>query len=149
MPGPGSRLTIPTEIAKTLPSLDTLQQALKDSLTALPIGTPIYRAVRHPAAVIPPFVQRTYRFGPPESVRDAAGNYPFFWLYAAEDLNTALWEAESCRNDITQPGTFYIPEEISHTGLVAVFKLRADMPILDLSGTVLSKLGIYDQISLG
>jgi hypothetical protein len=96
---------------------------------------------------IPSFVRRTYRFGPPDTFRDCEGQFPFYWLYAAQDLHTALWEAEFCCNDITQPGTFYIPEAVAKTGLIAEFELRADVSILDMTGTALSKLGIYDQIN--
>jgi len=69
-----------------------------------------------------------------------------YWLYAAPDLETALWESGFCTNDATQPGTFYVPAAVAQDGLVATFTLRREVKILDLSGSVLSKLGIYDQI---
>ncbi|MDT4772819.1 hypothetical protein FQZ97_48990 [compost metagenome] len=115
----------------------------------VPAGTRIVRAVRHPAAVIPPHVERTYRFGPPAALAGEGGRYPIYWMYAAQDLTTALWESGFCTNDITQPGTFYIPRAIAETGLIATFTVQADIPILDLDGTVLSKLGIYDRIHEG
>ena len=75
----------------------------------LPAGTQVFRAVRHPAAVIPPFVERTYRFGPPAEFAGPHGRFATYWVYAAQDLTTALWEAGFCTNDMMQPGTFYIP----------------------------------------
>lgn len=142
-------LDIPSPFAETLPSLERLQQALERSLTILPAGATIYRAVKHPAAVIPPYVQRTYRFGPPDETRGSwmGDTYPFFWLYAAADVETALWEAQFCRNDMTQPGTFYIPDTIAADGLVAEFTLQRDVPVLTLSGTEVSKLGISERIN--
>ena len=143
----GPHITTLSPFDETLPTTERLQQALAASVITLPAGARIYRAVRHPAAVIPSLVQRTYRFGPPETLCDRKGQFPFYWLYAAQDLHTALWEAEFCCNDITQPGTFYIPEAAAKTGLIAEFELRADVSILDMTGTALSKLGIYDQIN--
>lgn len=66
--------------------------------------------------------------------------------YAAPDLTTALWEAGLCTNDVTQPGTFYISDDVAKKGLIAVFTLQADITVLDLNASVLSKLGIYDEI---
>ncbi|AXV96757.1 hypothetical protein CJO81_15100 [Ralstonia solanacearum] len=147
MPTSRPETTIPVVFAETLPSVERLQPILAASVTMLPAGTRLYRAVRHLAAVIPPYVTRTYRFGPPDDLRDVEGQYPFHWLYAAQDLYTALWEAEFCCNDITQPGTFYIPDAVAEQGLIAEFTLRVDVPILNLAGTALSKLGIYDRIN--
>lgn len=112
----------------------------------LPGGMRIFRCVRSPKAVIPPYVERTYRFGPPAAFAGADGRFASYWMYAAPDLTTALWESGFCTNDMTQPGTFYIPAAIARDGLVATFTLQADIPLLDLNGTVLSKLGIYDRI---
>uniref|UniRef100_UPI003F495579 RES domain-containing protein n=1 Tax=Cupriavidus taiwanensis TaxID=164546 RepID=UPI003F495579 len=146
---PTPTFTVPPEIAHTLPSLNRLRQALAPTMTTLPAGTRLFRAAWHPDAVIPPYVQRTYRFGPPAAMVGADGRYPVFWMYAAHDLNTALWEAGFCANDVTQPGTFYIPSDAVRVGWIATFLLQADVRILDLDGTVLSKLGIYDRIHEG
>ncbi|WP_439685848.1 hypothetical protein MNJPNG_25190 [Cupriavidus oxalaticus] len=78
---------------------------------------------------------RTYRFGPPERLRHQDGTYPFYWLYAAEDLTTALWESGFCTNDLTQPGTFHIPRDAADNGLIARFSLRTAVSILNLDGT--------------
>ncbi|KAF7963927.1 hypothetical protein AWV80_04120 [Cupriavidus sp. UYMU48A] len=43
------------------------------------------RAVRHPPAVIPPYVERTYRFGQPAQVADADGRFTRYWMYAAPE----------------------------------------------------------------
>lgn len=137
---------IPPSIAATLPTLDRLHRALDGAVEFLPAGV---RAVRHPAAVIPAYVERTYRFGPPDALAGEGGRYPIYWMYAGLDLTTALWESGFCTNDITQPGTFYIPRAIANTGLNATFTAQADIPLLDLDGTVLSKLGIYDRIHEG
>lgn len=144
---PTPNIIVPPSIAGTLPSLDHLRRALADAMVVLPAGTRLVRAVRHPAAVIPPYVQQTYRFGPPEALRGPDGRFSLYWLYVAEDLLTALWEAGFCTNDLTQPGTFYIPDAVADSGLVATVTLRADVCILEAGGTVLSKLGIYDRIN--
>lgn len=141
-----SKITVPPSIEETLPCLARLRQALDDAMVILPAGTRIVRAVRHPAAAIPAYVERTYRFGPPAEFAGADGRFASYWIYAAEDLTTALWESGFCTNDMTQPGTFYIPAGVARDGLIATFTLQADVRILDLGGTVLSKLGIYDQI---
>ncbi|XQU71829.1 RES domain-containing protein [Cupriavidus sp. H18C1] len=136
----------PEHIAVTLPQTSVLHSALAGDHFTLSAGTRLYRAVRHPAAVIPPYVDHTYRFGPPAAFAGPDGRHARFWLYAAADLNTALWESEFCVNDFTQPGTFYIPAAIAVDGLIATFTLQTDLPLLDLNGTVLSRLGIYDRV---
>ncbi|WP_354673901.1 RES family NAD+ phosphorylase [Cupriavidus alkaliphilus] len=139
-------IAAPEPIAVTLPSTDRLRQAFAGGAVILPAGTQVFRAVRHLAAVIPPFVERTYRFGPPAELAGPDGRFATYWMYAAQDLTTALWESGFCTNDMMQPGTFYIPPGIAEGGLIATFTLKADIQVLDLDGTVLSKLGIYDQI---
>lgn len=141
-----SKISAPPLIAATLPSVDRLRHALAASEVILPAGSRISRAVRHPAAIIPPYVERTYRFGPPPAFAGADGRYTPYWMYAAQDLPTALWEAGFCTNDVTQPGTFYIPAAAASDGLIATFTLTHELRFYDLNGTVLSKLGISDQI---
>lgn len=140
------KFAAPHLIALTLPPTDRLRQALASAEILLPAGTQVFRAVRHPAAVIPPYVERTYRFGPPAQFAGPDGRFSAYWMYAAQDMATALWESGFCTNDVTQPGTFYIPPDVAEKGLIATFTLKADIRVLDLDGTVLSKLGIYDQI---
>lgn len=140
------KISVPQHIAFTLPPTDLLRQALAGAEVVLPAGTRVFRAVRHPAAVIPPFVEQTHRFGPPDEFAGAGGRFPAYWMYTAQDLDTALWESGFCKNDMTQPGTFYIPPAIAEKGLIATFTLQSDIRVLDLDGTVLSKLGMYDQI---
>ncbi|CAG9183786.1 hypothetical protein CURE108131_19000 [Cupriavidus respiraculi] len=108
----------PEHIAVTLPPTPVLRRALAGAHLTLSAGTRLYRAVRHPGAVIPPYVERTYRFGPPAAFAGPDGRHANFWLYAAADLHTALWEAGFCVNDFTQPGTFYIPAAIAADGLI-------------------------------
>lgn len=136
----------PPDIAATLPPQDRLRQALTGAEVILPAGTKVFRAVRHPAAVIPPYVEQTYRFGPPAAFAGPDGRHATYWMYAAADLTTALWESNFCTKDVTQPGTFHIPADVTEKGLIAVFTLQTDVSVLDLNGTVLSKLGIYDEI---
>ncbi|CAN7776098.1 RES domain-containing protein [Cupriavidus necator] len=140
------KIDTPEHIAATLPPTTLLRQALAGAEIVLPAGTQVFRAVRHPAAVIPPYVERSYRFGPPAQFAGADGRFATYWMYAAQDLTTALWESGFCTNDVTQPGTFYIPPDVARKGLIASFVLKADIHVLDLDSTVLSKLGIYDKI---
>lgn len=141
-----SRIVVPDDIDVTLPPAALVRQALAGAMVTLPGGTKIYRAVRHPAAVIPEYVERIYRFGPPAAYAGPDGRYSPYWMYTAHDLPTALWESGFCTNDMTQPGTFYIPPDVVAKGLIATFILQGDVTVLDLSGSVLSKLGIYDRI---
>ena len=143
---PTSKFSTPPSIAATLPPIDRLRQVLAGAEITLPAGSQLFRAVRHPAAVIPPYVERTYRFGPPAVFVGPDGRHTTYWMYAAQDLLTALWESSFCTNDVTQPGTFYIPAAVAQDGLIAIFTLQRDIRLVDLSGTMLSKLGIYDQI---
>lgn len=136
----------PPDIARTLPPRERLRQALSEAEIILPAGTTVFRAVRHPAAVVPAYVEQTYRFGPPAAFAGPDGRHTTYWMYAAQDLQTALWESGFCTNDLTQPGTFYIPVDVARRGLIATFTLQTDIRVLDLSGAALSKLGIYDQI---
>lgn len=78
MPTSRPDTTIPPSFAETLPAVARLQPILAANVTVLPAGTRLYRAVRHLAAVIPPYVTRTYRFGPPDALRGADGQYPFY-----------------------------------------------------------------------
>lgn len=136
----------PKHIAVTLPPTSVLRQALAGASLVIPAGSRLYRAVRHRAAVIPAYVDQTHRFGPPPVLADPDGRFSTFWLYAAADLQTALWEAGFCDNDWTQPGTFYIPAEKARDGLIAILTLQEDLHVLNLDGTVLGKLGIYNRI---
>ncbi|WP_196812891.1 RES family NAD+ phosphorylase [Cupriavidus sp. WS] len=140
------KIVPPTDIATSLPPRERLRQALSEAEIMLPAGTTVFRAVRHQDAVIPPYVEQTYRFGPPAAFAGRDGRHATYWIYAAQDLSTALWESGFCTNDMTQPGTHYIPADVVKNGLIAVFTLKADIRLLDLNGSVLSKLGIYDRI---
>lgn len=58
----------------------------------------------------------------------------------------AVWEAGLCRNDVTDPGTFYLA---TGAGAALVASLRFALPLVlfDVSGITLSKLGLSDDIS--
>lgn len=134
----------PPRIAARLPSAVLLRQALLGSIQTIPAGQPLIRAAWNAASVFPPRVEVTYRFGPPAACK-RDGAYPFHSIYAAADEMTAVWEAGLCRNDVTDPGTFYLAAGAE----AALASLRFALPLLllDLSGITLSKLGLSDDIS--
>jgi hypothetical protein len=59
---------------------------------------------------------------------------------------TAVWEACLCRNDVTEPGTFYLAPG-AEAALIASLRFAAPLALLDLNGITLSKLGLSDDIS--
>jgi len=73
----------------------------------IPEGCELVRAAWNEGSVWPQRVDRVYRSGPPESMKSGAG-FPFFWLYAAEESFTAVWEARLCINPATHPGRFML-----------------------------------------
>ena len=138
--------TPPDHIAKRLPPLALLQDTLLAHVTTIDARAPLTRAAWNSASILPARVDRTYRFGPPAALRGADGSYPFHWIYAADDVFTAAWEAGLCLNDAEQPGTFYI-ERGARTALIATLEFGVPLQLLDLNGLASSKLGIFDEIS--
>lgn len=135
----------PPHIARRLPAPMLLRQALLASVRTLPAGQALVRAAWNPASLFPRRVDVTYRFGPPAAWR-RDGAFPFHWIYAAADEMTAVWEAGLCRNDVTDPGTFYVAPG-AEAALIARLRFAAPLALLDLSGITLSKLGLSDDIS--
>jgi hypothetical protein len=135
----------PPHIALRLPSATLLRQALLNSIRTVPAGQPLVRAAWNQASLFPARVDLTHRFGPPlECRRDGA--FPFHWIYAAADEMTAVWEAGLCRNDVTEPGTFYLAPG-AEAALIARLCFALPLALVDLSGITLSKLGLSDDIS--
>ena len=146
MPAPRTDLpSPPPHIAARLPSPVLLRQALLASTCSVPAGQPLIRAAWNQASIFPPRVTATHRFGPPaEWQRDGA--FPFHWVYAAADEMTAVWEACLCRNDVTDPGTFYVAPG-AEAALICSLRFALPLTLIDLSGITLSKLGLSDDIS--
>jgi hypothetical protein len=44
---------------------------------------------------------------------------PFWWLYTAHAAETAIWEAQFCKNDVTRPDGFVYPSR-RHRGHTAI-----------------------------
>ena len=135
---------IPPEMTARLPALASLRAELLSHIITHPAGQVLVRAAWNTASIWPLKVQRTYRFGPPAELADAAG-FPYHWAYLADDAYTAAWEAQLCRNDVTRPGTFYI-EHNAPQALIATLSFSAPLQLLDLTGLAASRLGIYDQL---
>lgn len=135
---------IPSEMTARLPALESLRTQLLSNIVTIPSGQLLVRAAWNTASIWPLTVQRTYRFGPPAELADAAG-FPYHWVYLADDGYTAAWEAQLCRNDVTRPGTFYIDHN-AQQALIATLSFSAPLPLLDLTGLAASRLGIYDQL---
>lgn len=106
---------------------------------------PLVRTAWNRASIFPARVERTYRFGPPAAWQ-RNGTFPFHWIYAAADAMTAVWVAGLCRNDVTEPGTFYLAPG-AEAALIATLRFAAPLALIDLSGITLSKLGLSDDIS--
>lgn len=136
----------PEDINDLLPRVDLLKEALYSNVLTLHSGTRLVRSAWVPAAVFPTVGTKCYRFGPPEETRDGEGKLPWFWWYAASRNETALWEAQFCRHDARQPGTFYLAPGCEKA-LIATFELSSPIKLFDLLGTMSSMLGIFDQIS--
>lgn len=137
---------VPPHIAATLPPYDLLRRVLASNLIGMPAGQPLIRAAWNAASAWPERVTRTYRYGPHESLRTAAG-FPFYWIYAAEDVLTAVWEAQFCSNPATVPGRFTI-QSGAEAGLIVTFASDQPLRLFDLSGRAASRLGIYDQLRI-
>lgn len=135
----------PPHIATRLPSPMLLRQAMLRSIRTLPAGQPLVRAAWNRASLFPLRVDATYRFGPPVACKHD-GAFPFHWIYAAADEMTAVWEAGLCRNDITEPGTFYLAPG-APAALIARLCFALPLALIDLNGITLSKLGLSDDIS--
>ena len=138
--------TAPDHIARRLPPLALLHDTLLSHVKTIDARTALTRAAWNNASILPARVDRTYRFGPPAVLRGADGSFPFHWIYAADDVFTAAWEAGLCLNDAEQPGTFYI-ERGAKTALIATLAFGAPLKLVDLNGLASSKLGIFDEIS--
>jgi hypothetical protein len=147
MPQQQDRKTLspPSHIAARLPDTTQLQSVLLSHIIELQPGHVFVRAAWNVPSVWPRQVSRTYRFGPPSDFMDIGGRYPYHWVYAADHVMTAAWEAQLCGNDVTRPGTFYIREGAADA-LMATLVFDKPIRLLDLTGTVASKLGIYDDI---
>jgi hypothetical protein len=135
----------PPHVAARLPGAMLLRQALLASVRTVPAGQPLTRAAWNAASVFPHRVNVTYRFGPPAEWR-RDGVFPFHWIYAAADEMTAVWEAGLCRNDVTDPGTFYVAPG-AEAALIATLRFAVPLELIELSGITLSKLGLSDDIS--
>ena len=142
---PDQVLAPPLHIAVRLPKLSILQDALVHHIIELAPGFPFRRAAWNPDSVWPGQVTRTYRFGPPDALIDSKGRYPFHWVYIADHLITAAWEAQFCANDVTRPGTFYVAPR-AEDALIATLQFDRPIRLLDLAGMAASKLGIYDDL---
>lgn len=135
----------PPHIAARLPSPVLLRQALLASIRTVPAGQALVRAAWNQASIFPARVTATHRFGPPAALQHDS-EFPFHWVYAAADEMTAVWEACLCRNDVTDPGTFYLAPG-AEAALICSLRFALPLTLIDLSGITLSKLGLSDDIS--
>lgn len=134
----------PVPAAAPLPSRDLLKKVLASHIIEIPAGQVLVRAAWNPPSIWPHRVTRTYRFGPPISL-NAADGFPFYWIYAADQTHTAVWEAQFCGNPATLPGRFIVTAG-AEDGLIASLSFGQSLRLYDLSGVAASKLGIYDEL---
>lgn len=135
----------PAHIASRLPVRISLEKALEGSVAELQPGHQIVRIAWNALSVWPDRVGRTYRFGPPATLADSAGVFPFHWVYTADEAMTACWEAQLCLNDVTRPGTFHFQQNAS-SAILATFDFGIPLRLFDLTGSTASKLGIFDEL---
>lgn len=138
-------LSPPLHIAVRLPDTTQLQSVLLSHIVEVQSGHTFIRAAWNDLSVWPSRVTKTYRFGPPDVLKDTDGRYPYHWIYVAEHVITAAWEAQLCANDVTRPGTFYVRDGATEA-LMSTLVFDKPVRLLDLTGTVVSKLGIYDAL---
>lgn len=141
---PTSAAVIPAHIAEKLPPLDLLKQVLEANIINIPAGYQLVRAAWNVQTIWQQSVRATHRYGPPDSLKTAAG-YPFFWCYIAGETTTTVWEAELCKHPATHPGRFIV-EAGAENALIATLTFDRPLRLFDLSGDAASKLGIYDQL---
>ena len=136
--------TATSEGVTELPPRELLRQVLGSHIIEISEGRELVRAAWNENSVWPQRVDRVYRFGPPESTKSGA-EFPFFWLYAADESFTAVWEARFCINPATHPGRFMLDANAAD-GLIARMSFNCPLRLFDLSGAASSKLGIYDHL---
>jgi hypothetical protein len=136
----------PAHIVARLPAYEFAEHALLNSIIEFPAGTEFVRAAWNDASVWPERVQQTYRFGPPRELAGANGQFSYHWVYAASNVITSVWEAGFCANDVTRPGTFFI-QPMAAEAMVARLVFSRPLRFIDLAGTAVSKLGIFDAIA--
>ena len=135
---------VPPDIVASLPPLDLLRQVLALHIIEIPVGYKLVRAAWNPPSVWPERVTKTYRYGPHDSLKDAT-SFPFHWIYAAEEVLTAAWEAQLCSNPAIYPGRFTV-QFGAEKALIATLIFKRPLRLFDLSGIAASRLGIYDQL---
>lgn len=137
----------PLYLRDRFPSLESLVTCLSSNPSAVDGDACLFRAAYLPESVLPQSVKRAYRFGPPDDLIAADGSMPYWWLYAAHEAETAIWESQFCKNDITRPGTFYFDEFATQHGVIAELRFPRPLRLWNINGSVASRLGIYDDLS--
>jgi hypothetical protein len=137
---------VPANVAEQMPPRSLVMDVMASSVCTLRRGTLLSRAAWSAASAIPEFVTQTYRWGPPASSRHAIGRFPFYWLYVAEDIHTAIWEGRFCEKVQRYPGFFKFNNG-AEDGLLVNLRLEADLKLFEIGGQTAARLGIYDQLS--
>ena len=60
---------------------------------------------------------------------------------------TAIWEAQFCKDDVTRPGTFYMDPFAAQHGIIAELHFSRPLGFWNSNGSVACRLGIYDDLS--
>ncbi|SAL83743.1 RES domain protein [Caballeronia terrestris] len=137
----------PQYVRDRLPSPEQLRECFCNEPFAEVGDAQVFRAAYVPESVLPKHVKRAYRFGPPSELIAKDGTMPFWWLYAAHNVETCIWEAQFCKNDVRRPGTFYMdPYAVEH-GIIAELRFPRPLRLWNLNGSISSRLGIFDELS--
>jgi RES domain len=137
----------PPYLRGRIPSPDRLLDCFVNEPPNVDRGALLYRAAYVPESVLPHRAQRVYRFGPPPELTESGDQMPFWWLYTAHAAETAIWEAQFCKNDVTRAGTFYFDDFAVQHGIIAELQFPRPLRFWNLDGSVSSRLGIYDDLS--
>jgi hypothetical protein len=137
-------IELPPYLRDRIPSPDRLIECFVNEPFNVDGGAQFFRAAYVPKSVLPHRVQRVYRFGPTPELIGSGGQMLFWSLYTAHDAETAIWEAQFCKNDVMRPGTFYFDDFAVQHGVIA--ELQFPLRLWNLNGSISNRLGIYDDL---
>ncbi|SDI19480.1 RES domain-containing protein [Paraburkholderia phenazinium] len=137
----------PPHLRGTFPSVDSLIKCLSTDFAKPGESEQLFRAAYVRTNVVPRRITQAHRFGPPAALIGNDGALPFAWFYTAHAAETAMWEAQFCKNDVTRPGTYYLEPFAVENGVLAELRFARPLRLWNLNGSASSRLGIFDELS--
>lgn len=133
-------------VIDTLPSMDLLREVVRRHTVIIEARRArLFRAAPSVERLTPRTAASAGRFGPPKAVHTQSPT-PWFWVYMGDSVSCALWEAQLCRHDATQPGRFFLAPGHAHAE-IGEFEVTQPIALIDLVGEASSAMGIFDQLS--